>query len=239
MRLALLRAAQNGDRNAEEEFVAQNLGLVRSVVSRFSSYAEQEELFQIGCMGLIYAMQRFDFAYDVAFSTYAVPLILGEIRQFLRRDGRVHVSRAMRERMLCLTRVKERLYQTLLRAPTLSELAAETSLTVDEVAEAESVGSVCSLSELEHTLCAVDEDRTERLDLACAVQKLNERERQILRRRFLQDRTQGEVARELGVSQAQISRVERSAIKRLQKMLIGENEDELDRSRYCNNNGRG
>lgn len=221
-RLALLRAAKSGDRGAEEAFVSQNLGLVQSIVSRFAGLRDREELFQIGCLGLVTAIRRFDFTYNVAFSTYAVPVILGEIRQFLRRDGTLHVSRAVRERVHRLARVQDELVQTLGRAPTVAELAAAASLTADEVLEAENVGTVCSLSEVEDVVRAAEVDVAERADLSRAMDMLSERERRVLLMRFSLDRTQSEVARTLGVSQAQVSRLERSAVKRLQKILIGE-----------------
>lgn len=222
LRLELLRAAQSGDRAAEEAFVSQNLGLVQSVVARFAGQRDREELFQIGCVGLLCAIRRFDFTYNVAFSTYAVPLILGEIRQFLRRDGAIHVSRAIRERAQHLARESERLEQELFRPPTVSELAEASGLDAEEVVEAVSSTTVCSLSELEGAVASRSEDPTERLDLERALRRLSERERQVLSLRFRQDRTQGEAAKMLGISQTQVSRVERGAVKRLQKMLIGE-----------------
>lgn len=222
LRLALLRAAQSGDRDAEEAFVSENLGLVQAVVARFAGQRDREELFQIGCVGLLQAVRRFDFTYNVAFSTYAVPLILGEIRQFLRRDGAVHVSRSLREQALQVSKAAAGLEQELLRTPTVGELAEATGLKTDAVVAALGCTAVASLSELEGTVAAETDDPVERLDLARAMEQLSPRERQVLALRFMQDRTQTETAAALGISQTQVSRVERGAVKRLQKNLIGE-----------------
>ena len=219
MRLALLKAAQSGDRGAEEAFVSQNLGLVHGVVSRFSGVHDREELFQVGCVGLVRAIRRFDFTYEVAFSTYAVPLILGEIRQFLRGDGTVHVSRSARERGVQVARGTEKLTRELGRPPTLSELAEELRLTPYEVAEAVAARQVLPLSDWEQTLSVRETDLAEGVDLRRALESLPEKERQVLVLRFWRDCTQGDVGRQLGVSQTQVSRWERSAIKRMQRML--------------------
>ncbi len=220
-RLSLLRAAQAGDRSAEEAFFQENVGLVHAVVARFSGQRDKEELFQLGCVGLLTAIRRFDLTYGVAFSTYAVPLILGEIRQFLRRDGSLHVSRGVKENALQLHRAQARLEQELLRPPTISELAEATALSPDAVVTALGSMSVCSLSELEGTL-SVHEDPVERLDLSRAMGFLSVRERQVLGLRMLRDYTQQETATALGISQTQVSRIQRKAVKRLQKSLIGE-----------------
>lgn len=227
-RLALLREAKAGNREAEEAFVTQNLGLVHSIVARFSGAHDREELFQIGCLGLVHALRRFDFTYNVAFSTYAVPVILGEVRQFLRRDGTVHLSRSLKERGLAVSRGENALSQRLGRTPTVSELAEELGLAPGEVAEAMEAGQVCSLSELAEVLALPEEDWAEQVDLSQAMQTLSERQRQLLRLRFSADQTQSQVARLFGVSQVQVSRLERRAIIQLQKNLIGE-DDELDR----------
>lgn len=219
LRPSLLQAARSGDREAEEAFVSENLGLVRSLVARFNGVHDREELFQVGCVGLLRAIRRFDFTYEVAFSTYAVPLILGEIRQFLRGDGTVHVSRSARERGVQITRGTEKLTRELGRPPTLSELGEELGLTPLEVAEAEAARQVLPLGDWEQTLAAKDADPAERADLRRALSQLPQRERQVLILRFWRDCTQGDVGRILGVSQTQVGRLERSAIKRMQRML--------------------
>ncbi len=219
LRLALLQAARSGDREAEEAFVSQNLGLVHGLVSRFAGVHDREELFQVGCMGLLRAVRRFDFTYEVAFSTYAVPVILGEIRQFLRGDGTVHVSRSARERGAQVARGTERLTRELGRPPTVSELAEELGMTPFEVAEAEAGRQVLPLSDWEQSLSVRDADPAERVDLRRALAALPEKERQVLVLRFWRDCTQGDVGQRLGVSQTQVSRWERSAIKRMQRML--------------------
>ncbi|MBQ1936123.1 MAG: sigma-70 family RNA polymerase sigma factor [Clostridia bacterium] len=218
-RLSLLKKAQGGDRSAEEAFLTENLGLVRAVVARFSG-RDSEELFQIGCMGLLKAMRRFDFNYDVAFSTYAVPLILGEIRQFLRRDGTLHVSRSVKEDALRIRRAEATLEQELSRAPTVSELSAATGIPAEAVVTALASTAVCSIHELGEA--ATDPDFTEALDLKRAIGMLSLRERQVVGLRMFRDCTQTETAAVLGISQTQVSRIERGAIKQLQKNLIGE-----------------
>ena len=218
-RLSLLKSAQGGDRSAEEAFLAENLGLVRAVVARFSG-RDSEELFQIGCMGLLKAVRRFDFTYGVAFSTYAVPLILGEIRQFLRRDGALHVSRGVKEDALRIRRTEAVLEQELLRPPTVSEISVATGLSVEAVVAALGSTAVCSIHELGET--ATEPDFTETLDLKRAIGLLSPRERQVVGLRMFRDCTQAETAAVLGISQTQVSRIERGAIKQLQKNLIGE-----------------
>ena len=217
----LLRRAQAGDTAAAEQMVTENTGLIWSVARRFFGRGvEPDDLYQLGCVGFLKAMQGFDEQYGTCFSTYAVPKISGEIRRFLRDDGAVKAIRTARTR----------LEQTLGREPTLSELSAETGLEPEEIAAAETAtGPTESLQKengetgftLEHTLGDYDQEErmVEYAALREALRQLPERERQVIALRFYHGLTQQRAAGILHISQVQVSRLERRAVERLREWL--------------------
>lgn len=221
-----IRQAQSGDIAMQSSLVADNLNLVRSVVQRFGLRGEEwEDLFQTGCIGLVKAIKRFDCERSVQFSTYAVPLIIGELKQYFRDNQRVHVSRSLKELANRVRMTEQTLWDKLRREPTVQEIAQELGVSSAEIAEAmESARPISSLDEpqagegdgatLLDTLSAetVRPDDEERLFLAEQMSSLSVRERQILRMRFWADKTQREIAERLGISQVQVSRLEKRAI---------------------------
>ena len=229
--LELIRLAQAGDRAAAERLTEENQGLIWSIARRFFGRGvEADDLYQLACVGFLKAVQGFDPDYGTRFSTYAVPKIAGEIRRFLRDDGAVKVSRGIKERYALLRQAREILNQRLGREPTLSELSAETGLDPEAIAQAEaalapteSLQRECGDSgvALEQLLGdAGEEERlVERLALDQALGALEERERTVISLRFFHDLTQDRTARVLGVSQVQISRLERRAIGHLRELM--------------------
>lgn len=229
----LLRAAREGDNRACEQILEENNGLIWSIVRRYYGRGvEPEDLYQLGCLGFLKAVRGFDPAFGTQFSTYAVPKIAGEIRRFLRDDGTVKVSRSLKERGISVRAVRNRLAGELGREPTISELAAETGLTPEEIATAETATEqVASLQAetgengltLEGLLGSggMEEQVVERLALHAALEKLPEREREILLLRYYKGLTQSQTARVLGVSQVQVSRLERRGMGRLRELLSG------------------
>ena len=229
--LDLIRRSQSGDRGATERLVEENAGLIWSVVKRFLGRGvESDDLYQLGCMGFLKAVGGFDEAYGTQFSTYAVPKISGEIRRFLRDDGAVKVSRGVKEQAARIRLARGALEQRLGREPTLSELAAETGISAEEIAAAETAtGPTESLQAdagedgftLEHVLgdYGAEERMVERFALDEAIARLAERERMVIGLRFFHGLTQERTARALGVSQVQVSRLERRAIGRLKELM--------------------
>lgn len=226
--LDLLREAQRGNREACEQVVLENNGLIWSVVRRYYGRGvDPEDLYQLGCLGFLKAVQGFDFDYGTCFSTYAVPKIAGEIRRFLRDDGAVKVGRVIREQAQTLYNARERLRQQLGREPALSELAASTGFTAEEIAQIELATDVPeSLQQetaegltLEGTLGteAPEEVLVERIALREAIDQLPEKERMTILLRYFKGLTQEQTARILGVSQVQISRLERRGLKQLRE----------------------
>ena len=226
--LELLRAAQEGDREACEQAVIENNGLIWSVVRRYYGRGvEPDDLYQLGCLGFLKAVQGFDFTYGTCFSTYAVPKIAGEIRRFLRDDGTVKVSRSIREQAQLLYSARERLRQEFGREPALSELSEATGLTPEEIARTEiATDTPESLQRetadgltLEGMLGteAPEETMVERIALRQAVDALPEKERMTILLRYFKGLTQQQTARILGVSQVQISRLERRGLQRLRE----------------------
>ena len=226
--LELLRAAQEGDREACEQAVIENNGLIWSVVRRYYGRGvEPDDLYQLGCLGFLKAVQGFDFTYGTCFSTYAVPKIAGEIRRFLRDDGTVKVSRSIREQAQLLYSARERLRQEFGREPALSELSETTGLTPEEIARTEiATDTPESLQRetadgltLEGMLGteAPEETMVERIALRQAVDALPEKERMTILLRYFKGLTQQQAARILGVSQVQISRLERRGLQRLRE----------------------
>ena len=228
---ALLQAARDGDAQACEQVLLENNGLIWSVVRRYYGRGvEPDDLYQLGCLGFLKAVRGFDPAFGTQFSTYAVPKIAGEIRRFLRDDGPVKVSRGLKERGSGIRSARSRLAAQLGREPTLSELAEDTGLTPEEIAAAETATEpVISLQAetgdggltLEGMLSSGEEEEgmIERLTLRAAIGTLPEREQQVLLLRYYRGMTQMSTARVLGVSQVQVSRLERRALERLRHEL--------------------
>ena len=232
--LSLLDAARGGDNDACERLLLENSGLIWSVARRYYGRGvDPEDLYQLGCLGFLKAVRGFDTSYGTQFSTYAVPKIAGEIRRFLRDDGSVKVSRGLKERAMTLRQCRQDLYHRLGRDPTVGELAQATGLEPEDIAAAETATlSVASLQSqtgedgftLESILgCdGMEEEVVERLALRQAIDALPERERKVILLRFYKNLTQERTARILGVSQVQISRMERRAIGHLREWLTEE-----------------
>ena len=228
--LTLLDRAQNGDNDACQQVLTENVGLIWSIVKRYSGCGvDTDDLYQLGCIGFIKAVKGFDLTYGTQFSTYAVPTIAGEIRRFLRDDGSVKVGRSLREKGQTLFYTRERLRHTLGREPQLSELAQETGMTVEEVAAVELAnGPLESLQQetidgltLESTLGtdSPEEGMVEKIALREAIDSLPERERITILLRFFRGMTQEQTARILKVSQVQVSRLERKGLAKLREIL--------------------
>lgn len=229
--IALLRRAKDGDRNASGQMVEENAGLIWSVARRyFGRGTDPEDLYQLGCLGFLKAIEGFDESYGTRFSTYAVPKISGEIRRFLRDDGAVKVSRSLKERSAALRLCRQSLEQQLGREPTLSELAAETGWEPEEIALAESAAAPAqSLQQatgedgfsLEQMLgdWTQEEKLVEYAALRQCIERLPDKERMTVFLRFFHGMTQAEACRVLKVSQVQVSRLERRAVERLREML--------------------
>lgn len=228
---ALLEEARLGDNEACERVLQENSGLIWSIVRRYYGRGvEADDLYQLGCLGFLKAVRGFDPQYGTQFSTYAVPKIAGEIRRFLRDDGAVKVSRSVKERGMAVRGVRSRLVTQLGREPSLSELAAELDISVEEVAAAElATDPVASLQmetgegglTLEGLVGtqSMEESLVEQLTLRQAMTTLPDRERQVLELRYFRCLTQVKVAQILGVSQVQVSRLERRAMERLRQEL--------------------
>ncbi len=227
---ALLRRASDGDRTAESALVEENSGLIHTIARRYYGRGlEPEDLYQLACVGFIKAVRGFDPALGNEFSTYAVPKIAGEIRRFLRDDGAVKVSRAVKERAMRVRRIQSELESRLGRSPGVSELAAASGLTPEEVAACEQ--AEVSVDSLERELSGGgrlgdligDEGMEERtclyLSLEEALETLPERERQVIALRYARDMTQQQVSRIIGVSQVQVSRIEKHAIAMLRQKM--------------------
>lgn len=232
----LILKAQSGDQKAKEMILQNNLNLVRSVVHRFSNRGyEWDDLFQVGCIGLIKAIDRFDLSFDVRFSTYAVPMIIGEIRRFLRDDNPVKVSRPLKELAYKIHKVQEKLQGVLGRDPTVNEMAAELAITPQEIVAAlEAVQPMASIFDqafyddgasvqrLSQLSCCSGQDSSsniDRLALKEILMRLPPRERLIIHLRYFADKTQSEIAAIIGLSQVQISRLEKQAIKMIREYL--------------------
>ena len=234
----LIERSHHGDKEAREILVQENTGLVWSIVRRYMGRGtDSEDLFQIGIMGLIKAIDKFDLSYQVKFSTYAVPMIAGEIRRFLRDDGIVKVSRTLKENSWKIRRESDLFRQRKGREPTVNELQECTGMTPEEIVQAmdfsvevdsidrtvrQSDGSEISLLDR----LQVENTRTEELlnlvMLEQLLAELPEKERRLIIMRYLQDRSQTEVARMMGVSQVQVSRLEKKILKQMRERLTGE-----------------
>ena len=227
--IELIGLAQNGDAYARDQLVRENMGLVWSVVKRFANRGyEAEDLFQIGSIGLLKCIDKFDIDYDVRFSTYAVPMIMGEIKRFMRDDGLIKVSRSLKEMATKAKYMQNALQQKTGRSPTMDELAAALDTDVEELAMAlESGREVESLYQTVHQgdgapvylidkldQCqGYDDSMVDVIALRQIIDQLNPKERQVILMRYFRDKTQTEVAEEIGVSQVQVSRIEKKVLQ--------------------------
>lgn len=233
---ALFLRIRQGDKQAREEYIRGNLRLVLSVIKRFSQSNENvDDLFQIGCIGLIKAIDNFDSSLDVRFSTYAVPMISGEIRRFLRDNSAIRVSRSLKDTAYKAIYAKESLTRLHAKEPTIMEIAAEIGIAKEDIVYAlDAIQNPMSLYEPVYTeggdtLYVMDqisdkksreENWVENLSLSEAMKRLNEREREIITLRFFEGKTQMEIAEYIGISQAQVSRLEKNALSVMKKYLL-------------------
>lgn len=227
----LIRKAQLGDMHAKETLVEENSGLIWSVAKRFTGRGtETEDLFQLGCLGFLKAIDGFDPEYGTQFSTYAVPKISGEIRRFLRDDGAVKVSRSIKERAISIKQAQNILSQELGRDPTVSEISDHTGYTTEQIATAEfATAGVESIQQdtgvegftLENILSDTESDEImlNRISVRQAVELLPERETMVIRLRYYHGLTQDKIAKILSVSQVQVSRIEKKALLHLKEYL--------------------
>jgi len=231
--LALLRQARTGDKAAKEVLVVRNAALVKSIVKKFLGRgAEFEDLMQIGNLGLVKAVMNYRPEYEVRFSTYAVPMIAGEIKRFLRDDGMIKVSRSLKESAFVIFRANEKLKKELDRDPTLEELSGETGITKEDIVLAtEAVKAPVSIFEpafddenskmllIDTMSVSSDEDLIDNLMLKELMRKLDPKERKLIFLRFFKDKTQMEIAKILGVSQVQVSRLITKTLNKLQEAV--------------------
>ena len=232
---ALLARAKDGDSLAREKLVEGNLRLVLSVIQRFAGRGENaDDLFQVGCVGLLKAIDNFDISQNVRFSTYGVPMIIGEIRRYLRDNSAIRVSRSMRDTAYRVLQAREKLQREQQREPTVEQIARELDIPREEVVFAmdavcdpvslfepiysDSGDAVCVMDQVRDSR-NTDEDWLEQIALKEAMSRLSERERQILALRYSDGKTQMEVSGEIGISQAQVSRLEKNAIKSIKKNM--------------------
>jgi len=229
----LIARSQAGDDKAGETLILENSGLIWSVARRFLGRGvEADDLYQLGCLGFLKAVSGFDLCYGTQFSTYAVPKIAGEIRRFLRDDGAVKVSRGIKERAVTIKLARNQLLQALGREPTLQEIANQTGISVEDIAVAETATAcVESIQQengedgftLENILTDTESEEVilERISLRQAIAKLPEKEGLVIQMRYYHGLTQDRVSKVLGVSQVQISRIEKKALSRLRDLLNG------------------
>jgi RNA polymerase sporulation-specific sigma factor len=234
---ALIKKSKAGDKEALNILVSNNLGLVKSIVKRFLNRGyEAEDLFQLGCIGLVKAVENFDCSYDVRFSTYAVPMIIGEIKRFLRDDGIIKVSRSLKEVYNKTNRAKEKLTKEFNREPSIQEIAEEIGVTSEDVVMAlDAKYTPEYLHDIVHQddgapIMLIDrigndsEDEgeiVEKIVLKQLLNQLKQRERQIIILRYFQDKTQTEIAEQLGISQVQVSRIEKKILAELKSKILG------------------
>lgn len=231
----LLMKAQAGDKEARGQLVQKNIGLVKSIVSRYTARGvEKEDLIQIGMIGLIKAIDNFDTTYEVRFSTYAVPMIAGEIRRFLRDNGAIKVSRSIKDHRVAVNRRRERLIEKLGREPTIHEIAEDVGLSMEDILLAVNSGQeVASLQQMIYegdgsSIRLMDrlsahsgegDASLDRMMLADSLSALEQRERELIVLRFYYDQTQSQIAKRMGVSQVQVSRLEKRILRKM-KMYI-------------------
>jgi RNA polymerase sporulation-specific sigma factor len=233
--IELLKRARTGDMQAEEQLIRDNMALVHSVAKRFRDRgADYEDLFQIGCVGFVKAIKNFDMSYNVCFSTYAVPMIMGEIRRFLRDDGPMKISRSIKEKARLLLTVQERLSERLQREPTAGEIATEAGIAAEEISYIlEAMNPIASIDEemnpgAENPIKTVDrlpddsnhpDTQIDKLLVKELLSTLEPRERQIIIMRYFQEKTQSEIADAIGVSQVQISRLEGKILIKMRNLM--------------------
>ena len=227
----LLTLAQKGDPDASEALVKENSGLIWSVVRRFQGRGvEGDDLYQLGCLGFLKAVEGFDLEYGTQFSTYAVPKISGEIRRFLRDDGAVKVSRTIKEQAATIKIARSNLTNTMGREPTVQELSEKTGLTIEEIAVAETATAATESIQKETgedgfsledvlTDTQTEDSLVEKISLRQAIDKLAEREKMVIQLRYFHGLTQERVARVLEVSQVQVSRIEKKALANLRLLM--------------------
>lgn len=241
--LKLIKQAQSGDKEAVGRLIETNIGLIWSIVRRFTNRGyDAEDLFQIGTIGMIKCIQKFDLNYDVKFSTYAVPMIMGEIRRFLRDDGMIKVSRPLKEIAVKAKYTQDMLMKKKGREPSVNEIAAELNISADEL-----VAALDADKEVESLYATVyqgdgnpvylidkietDNDGSDKiidsLFLHQLIEQLDEREQQIIKLRYFQEKTQTEVAERLGVSQVQISRLEKKLLLKLREEIKKSNSNKM------------
>lgn len=230
----LIEEAQQGDQEAREKIVTQNTGLVKKLALKYvSSYYEPEDLMQVGFMGLVKAIDRFDTGFDVMFSTYAVPMILGEIKRYIRDDGKIKVSRQLKTEMKNLKALQQSYYHEHGKTPRLSWLASEMGVSRERVMEIlEAIENLSNVESLDNTLVPegmhggeyVDEEQNNvnLMDLKLAMNELSDRERQIIVLRYFKDMTQQQIAGILGISQVQVSRIEKKVLLRMRGHMEAE-----------------
>ena len=228
----LIEKSQSGDQDAAQALVKENSGLIWSVAKRFMGRGtEPDDLYQLGCLGFIKAVDGFDLQYGTQFSTYAVPKIAGEIRRFLRDDGAIKVSRTLKEQATAIKSTRNRLTNALGREPTIQEISRQTGLTPEEIALAETAtaGTESIQREtgdegfsLENVLTDTESEErmVERIALKQALDRLPEREAMVVRLRYYHSLTQERIAKVLQVSQVQVSRIEKKAIERLRELMM-------------------
>ena len=228
----LIAKSQSGDQDAAQALVEENSGLIWSVAKRFMGRGtEPDDLYQLGCLGFIKAVDGFDLQYGTQFSTYAVPKIAGEIRRFLRDDGAIKVSRTLKEQATAIKTTRNRLTNALGREPTIQEISRQTGLTPEEIALAETAtaGTESIQREtgdegfsLENVLTDTESEErmVERIALKQALDRLPEREAMVIRLRYYHSLTQERIAKVLQVSQVQVSRIEKKAIERLRELMM-------------------
>ena len=227
----LIAKAQSGDAQASEILVTENSGLIWSVARRFMGRGtESDDLYQLGCLGFLKAVEGFDLAFGTQFSTYAVPKIAGEIRRFLRDDGAVKVSRSLKEQSATIKMARSRLVSALGREPTIQEISGQTGFSPEDIALAETATAATESIQretgeegfsLENVLTDTEseEKMVEKIALRQAVEKLPQRERSVIQLRYFHSLTQQRVAKILDVSQVQVSRIEKKAIAQLREMM--------------------
>ena len=233
--LELIKKARRGDHTARDLIVEENVGLVWSIVKRFVGRGyEMEDLFQIGSIGLIKAVDKFDFSFETKFSTYAIPMIIGEIKRFLRDDGMIKVSRTLKELSIKIHQTREVLESQLHRPPTLQELSDEMGVSPEEITLAmesgvpveslyttihEGDGSPVYLIDKVHDGGGGEEDMIETISLRNYIRQLDPKEQQIITMRYYDDKTQAEVAKIIGISQVQVSRLEKKILGKMREKL--------------------
>ena len=233
--LELIKRSKEGDKEARNLVVTENIGLVWSIVRRFANRGyEMDDLFQIGSIGLIKAIDKFDTSFDVRFSTYAVPMITGEIKRFLRDDGMIKVSRTLKETAYKVRVVWEELSARLGREPTIEEISRETNIASEDIVMAMEAGSeveslyktiyqgdgnaIYLIDKIEETKNE-NEIMIDRLALKEIMDNMEEKDRNLIRLRYFMDKTQTDIAKELGISQVQVSRLEKKILKAMREKL--------------------